>query len=79
MGENSLLQKVFKQRYFPRSSIWDDKPGFAPSYIWRSIIGTKDLIFAGSKWSIGNGESVKIWGTNWVPGCSFSLASAIDA
>ncbi|XP_058762699.1 uncharacterized protein LOC131636069 [Vicia villosa] len=37
-----------------------------------------DIISACSKWSIGNGESVKIWGDNWLPGssCSRVLSSA---
>lgn len=57
---SSFMQRVFKSRYFPRTSITDAKLGYTPSYAWRSILSTKDLVEVGTCWRIGNGQKVTI-------------------
>jgi len=77
-GEETLMGRVFKSRYYPRCSILEAKVGFSPSYAWRSIISAKDLVSKGLRWRISNGESVKIWGDNWLPNQSgFKLHSPV--
>jgi len=66
------MGKVFKSRYHPRGSFMEAKMSFSPSYAWRSIMGTRDVIEKGSKWRIGNGEKVKIWQDNWLSSRSTS-------
>ncbi|XP_058783870.1 uncharacterized protein LOC131658613 [Vicia villosa] len=66
-GEGSLLERFFKGRYYPRSSIAEAGLGYKPSYAWRSIYSSRDAVLRGSIWRIGNGERVKIWTNNWIP------------
>ncbi|XP_058741949.1 uncharacterized protein LOC131614373 [Vicia villosa] len=66
-NENSLVGKVFKRRYFPRVSIDKSNRGFAPSYVWRSILGSRELIQLGSRWRIGNGHTMEIFNDIWLP------------
>ncbi|XP_058764138.1 uncharacterized protein LOC131637556 [Vicia villosa] len=70
MGNSSLLERVFKSRYYPRTPIGEAKLGYAPSYAWRSIFGAKELIDMGSRWRIGAGDQVNILRDNWIPGAA---------
>ncbi|XP_058774618.1 uncharacterized protein LOC131648901 [Vicia villosa] len=65
--DDSLLDGFFKRRYFPRCSIVDAMPGFNPSYAWRSILSSRELVLNGSRWRIGNGEKVRINSDRWIP------------
>lgn len=66
-GGISLMEKVFKARYFPRGSFMEAGTGFQPSYAWRSLISARDVIEKGSSWVIGNGQQVHIWNDIWIP------------
>ncbi|XP_045789329.1 uncharacterized protein LOC123884299 [Trifolium pratense] len=66
-GEESLMGRVFKSRYYPRASFMEAKIGYQPSYAWRSIQSAKEVIILGSRWRIGNGEKVKICKDKWLP------------
>lgn len=65
-GEQSLLGKVFKGKYYPRGSIENSSPGFAPIYAWRSTLNAKDLTAQGMRWLIGNDGKVRVWLENWL-------------
>ncbi|XP_058776202.1 uncharacterized protein LOC131650515 [Vicia villosa] len=65
--DQSLVSRVFKGRYYPRSSIEESSTGYAPSYAWRSILSARELIHKGSRWRIGDGERVRIWQDRWIP------------
>ncbi|GAA0141530.1 hypothetical protein LIER_02655 [Lithospermum erythrorhizon] len=54
----STLNIVYKSKYFPDSSFWDANLGSNPSYIWRSIISSRDILRKGCKWKVGNGENM---------------------
>ena len=41
--------------------------GENPSYIWRSMVAAIPVIKEGTKWVVGNGRSIKIWGEKWIP------------
>ncbi|XP_059453388.1 uncharacterized protein LOC132183934 [Corylus avellana] len=56
-----------KAKYNLRSSILEASSGNRPSYAWRSIQRSYDLLKEGLIWRIGNGSSVKIWGEKWIP------------
>ncbi|KAL0457800.1 UNVERIFIED_CONTAM: hypothetical protein Slati_0407200 [Sesamum latifolium] len=55
------------QRYCPNSDILQSEAVVGSSFTWRSFIATHELILAGSRWHIGTGQSVKIWGDRWIP------------
>jgi hypothetical protein len=66
-NHDSLIAKVFKSRYFPRSNFMEAQIGYQPSYVWRSIFSARTVIEKGSRWIIGNGQQVRIWKDNWLP------------
>jgi len=66
-NEHSLLSQVFKSRYFPRTSFSEAHSGYQPSYAWRSLCNAKSVIDLGLRWSIGNGQQVRIWKDHWLP------------
>jgi hypothetical protein len=43
------------------------KLGSNPSYIWRSILASRDLLRKGLRWQIGNGQQVHVWEDDWGP------------
>ena len=46
---NSLAHRVLKAKYFSDSSFTEAQLGKKPSYIWRSIMATKNIIKEGSR------------------------------
>jgi hypothetical protein len=64
---DNLASQIIKGKYYANGSTLEAKLGSSPSYAWRSILGSRDLFKDGLWWSIGNGNSVKIWGDKWVP------------
>ncbi|XP_073126761.1 uncharacterized protein [Henckelia pumila] len=53
--------------YYPNSTFMDAKMGSNPSYVWRSIMETQDLIRRGARIRIGSGNLTHIWNTPWLP------------
>ena len=47
LGHESLVYKVFKARYFPRCNFVQAGIGSNPSYAWRSIMATQDIVRRG--------------------------------
>jgi hypothetical protein len=64
---NSLVARMFKSRYFPRSDFMEAKVGFQPSYAWRSLLAAKEVVKAGARWVIGDGRKVKKIQDSWIP------------
>ncbi|KAL0374642.1 UNVERIFIED_CONTAM: putative mitochondrial protein [Sesamum radiatum] len=64
---DSLVSKVLKAKYYPRSHLFDASVGTRPSYTWRSLLAAKDLLIAGCRWRIGTGRSVLVWKDPWLP------------
>ena len=67
LGRESLVYKVFKARYFPRCNFVQAGIGSNPSYAWRSIMATQDIVKRGIKWQVGNGSSIQILRYKWRP------------
>lgn len=57
---STLIHRVFKERYFEGNPFKEAQLGNRPSYAWRSIMATKDIIVKSSRWTIGNGKRVHI-------------------
>jgi hypothetical protein len=60
-GGDSLLGRVFKSRYYPRSTFLEAQIGYQPSYTRRSMLGAKEVIEKRTCWRVGNEEHIKIW------------------
>ena len=65
--QNSLFFKVYKARYFPNVSFVEAELGSNPSYVWRSLLKARDIVLAGSKWKVGSGALINIFGHQWLP------------
>jgi hypothetical protein len=65
--ETSLLSRVLKSRYFPKTNFMAANTGHQPSYAWRSLMHAREVIALGMRWSIRNGQKVKIWSDPWIP------------
>ena len=66
-NKNSLFYEVFESKFFPNCSIMEAGEKHGGSYAWKSILKGKEVIWQGAKWRVGNGESIKLWGDNWLP------------
>ena len=72
----SLTHRILKARYFPDSNFMEAQLGLKPSYTWRSLLAGRKVLDKGLRWSIGNGQSVRIWADRWLPTPnSFKVAS----
>ena len=58
---DSFTHRVFKAKYFAECTFIESQVGKKPSYVWRSLMGAKETIEAGSRWLIENGRKVNIW------------------
>ena len=66
-NSDSLFYKFFKAWFFPNCSIMEAKYSSTGSYAWRSILHGRDVLLRGCRWMVGNGRSVHIWQSTWLP------------
>jgi hypothetical protein len=55
-----------KAKYYPECSVLEATLGNRPSFVWRSIQSSRDLIKDGLIWRVANGEKVRIWKDKWL-------------
>ena len=60
------MARVLKTRYFPTGDILNANLGSSPSYSWRSIHSSLDVIRKGTHWRVGNGKLIHIWDDKWL-------------
>jgi hypothetical protein len=65
---HTLVAKLYKARYFPNSSLFYSKIGYNPSYAWRGIWKSRQILMNGCRWSVGNGASIKVMSDPWLRG-----------
>ena len=63
---DSLVAKVFHEKYYGGESFLNSRLGPRPSYAWQSIWNAKKLLQEGLLWRVGDGKSINIWGARWV-------------
>ncbi|KAH9670971.1 reverse transcriptase domain-containing protein [Citrus sinensis] len=63
----SLMSKVLKARYFPRTSVLKASLGHNPSFVWRSMLAAKDVVVQGSRLQVGSGHNISIGNDPWLP------------
>ncbi|CAL1410227.1 unnamed protein product [Linum trigynum] len=63
----SLLAQVYKGKYFPNGSFLQATGRSRPSWGWQSILYGRQLLEAGVRWQIGNGESASLLQSSWIP------------
>lgn len=65
--KDALVSRLYKARYYPRCSFLSAKLGSNPSYVWRSILETQELLKMGAVRRIGDGSSTDILKDPWLP------------
>ena len=63
-GPDALVSRILKAKYFPRGGFVEAEVGNNPSFIWRSIWSSQNLLKAGLQWKIGDGSSIHVWVRN---------------
>ena len=63
----SLTHRILKARYFLDRNFMEAQLGPKPSYTWRSLLAGRNVLENGLRWSIGNGQNVRIWDDRWLP------------
>ena len=58
---------MYKARYFPNRDILNASLGSTPSYAWRSIYKSIEIIQEGTRWRVGNGKTIHIWDDRQLP------------
>ncbi|XP_057249396.1 uncharacterized protein LOC130590838 [Beta vulgaris subsp. vulgaris] len=65
-GDNTLLGKVMKAKYYHQSTFLEASLGYSPSFAWKGIWGAKALVKEGMIWRVGNGEMINVWRDPWI-------------
>ncbi|XP_058766177.1 uncharacterized protein LOC131639728 [Vicia villosa] len=63
-----LVSRIFKARYFSRTSFLDVTLGYNPSFVWKSVWKEREVLKLGYRWSIGDGNSIKVMSDSWLRG-----------
>ncbi|KAM6587872.1 hypothetical protein CsatA_010477 [Cannabis sativa] len=64
---DSLVSRLYKARYFPHDDYLSAGLGRNPSFVWRSIWSSMDLLRKGVTRTIGTGSSTSILHHPWLP------------
>ncbi|MBA0861880.1 hypothetical protein Goshw_002073 [Gossypium schwendimanii] len=63
--KDTLCYKVLNAKYFSDGNIFFPKSMDKPSFSWQSIAQAAKLLSEGFEWTVGNGNSIRIWQDNW--------------
>ena len=66
-NNGSLFYRVYRARYFPNTSFLEAELGNNHSFVWCSLLAARDIIHAGSRWTIGDGRNVSVASHFWLP------------
>lgn len=60
------MVKVLKASYFANTDFLLAQIGANPSYVWRSILESQEIIRKGACWRIGDGNTMSIGMDSWL-------------
>ena len=64
---SSLMAYLYKAKYFSNCDVLGASIGSNPSYAWRSINKSLEVLKQGTRWRVGNGKLIHIWDDKWLP------------
>nr|KYP72469.1 hypothetical protein KK1_005058 [Cajanus cajan] len=59
---NSLISIIYRAKYYPDGNFLNASLGHNPSYTWKSLWSTQHLLKNGTRWRLGNGNTIPVWG-----------------
>jgi hypothetical protein len=65
-NQDTIVTKIFKAKYFPKSDFLGASLGHNPSFVWRSIYTSQVIVRGGLRWCIGDGRSIELWKEPWL-------------
>jgi ribonuclease HI len=65
-NHDTIVDRVFKARYFPRGNFLGANLGHNPSFIWRSIHASQVVVKGGLRWRVGDGRNINVWHDAWL-------------
>jgi hypothetical protein len=63
---NSLVARIYKAKYFPRTSLLNAKIGYNPSFAWGSIWNSRQVLLHGCRWAVGSGTQIRVMQDPWI-------------
>ena len=64
---SSLMARLYKAKYFPNCDVLGASIGSNPSYAWRSIHKSLEVLKQGTRWKVGNGKLIHICDDKCLP------------
>jgi hypothetical protein len=62
------VARVLKARYFPKSSFINSNLENNPSYAWKSLWNSREVLRRGCRWVVRDGRNVSVMEDPWVRG-----------
>ncbi|CAL5192688.1 unnamed protein product [Lathyrus oleraceus] len=66
MQPDTMVARVFKVKYFPCSLFFELSLGNNPSYVWRSLWKTNEVLILGRHWRIEDGSKINVMFEPWL-------------
>ena len=63
---HSLVMRILKLICFPKMDFMNASLRHIPSFVWRSIHNSQEVIRKGSRWRVGKGNNVKVYFDVWL-------------
>ncbi|KAM6543560.1 hypothetical protein CsatB_008007 [Cannabis sativa] len=67
LNDHTLVGRVYKARYYLQGNFLTSSLGSNPSFIWKSIFESQDLIKTCARIRIGSGLDTNVLNTPWLP------------
>ncbi|KAL5186424.1 putative mitochondrial protein [Glycine soja] len=64
--EDSLVAPLLKAKYYPHKGPLEASRGHRLSYIWSSIMSSRDLMMDGAIWRVSNGSQIHVYRDRWM-------------
>lgn len=61
------MSKIYKARYYPDGSFLTASLGCNPSFVWRSIIETQEILKKDTGRRVGSGNNIDVLHDPWLP------------
>ena len=58
---------MFKAKYFPNGDLFSANVSNGASFVWKSVMASRELIRRGTRWRVGNGEKILVASAPWIP------------
>ncbi|KAK6157650.1 hypothetical protein DH2020_011898 [Rehmannia glutinosa] len=68
LNPDSIAAQLLRAKYFPRTDILHANVGYQPSFLWRSLMASKEFVKNGSGWRVGNGTNINVLHDRWIGG-----------